>query len=263
MAARISEVQIEQFEKRLAEQAAERKREKLRKKRYLFATSEDEDENDDDLELDLVMPNPAERMMATQARGKSNDGLKRPSSSTGSDDSDSMPTKSKPSAGSVKPVKNTSSEMNVKVKLSRKAVDEYMKKDKVEQENCVKKPTAPLESKKNSKTVATKRAAEPAPMEQRNLRRRKSEAETPPSTQRSKKRKPTVTEEIQPKEKRERKEPRELAALKKIDTTKTLTTSKTKENEPKPRNAKKDKDTDKAKANDVNPPVMIVSNFPQ
>lgn len=262
MAARISNVQIEQFERALAEREAERKREKLRKKRYLFATSEDEDENDDDLEFDLAMPNPAERMKETQARGKSNDGLKRPSSSTGSDDSDSMPKKSKHSDDSVKPTKITSSEMNVKVKLSRKTVDEYMRKDKerVEQENRAKKPTAPRESNKSTKSIAKTVPVEPAPTE-RNLRRRKSEADTPPSNERSSKRKPTVADEIQPKEKRGKKEPRELAALKKKDPTKTLTTSKTKENASKSRSAKKDKD--KTKENEVNPPVMTVSKFPR
>lgn len=59
VAARLSNAQIEQYEKTLAANEAAKKKNKLKKHRFLFATSSDEedlDEDDDDLEFDLPKP---------------------------------------------------------------------------------------------------------------------------------------------------------------------------------------------------------------
>ncbi|XP_055310573.1 protein IWS1 homolog isoform X2 [Sitodiplosis mosellana] len=303
MAARISNAAIDQFEKEQADREAEKKREKLRKNRYLFAASEDEDENEDDFDFDLALPsNPVERMSSlkeSQKHGKNHDSLTRPlsaSSTTTSDDSDSVPKKSNPvervsslkesqrqelltrplsvkrtktsdDSDSVpkksKPDANksgkiTQRDMDVKVKVSRQTVDEYLRKERQEQQNHSKKSSAPHETNKNSNATETKSVADQAPVQQRNLRRRKSEAETPPPNESRNKRKANANEDAQPKEKRGKKEPRELAALMRHSPpmAKTSASSKSKENESRLRNAKKDKDKDKAKENNISPAPM-------
>lgn len=63
MAARLTNAQIEQFEKERAESETTKMKEKLKKHRYLFASSSDEDDEDDFDDLEFDLPKPTERIV--------------------------------------------------------------------------------------------------------------------------------------------------------------------------------------------------------
>lgn len=251
LAARITDAQIDKFEKEQAEIEAKKRNERLKKNRYLFATS-DEDENDDDLEFDLAMPKQMERMPSQKEnlnRHKSDDSLKRPSSAT-SDDSDSLSKKLKPTAG----VDNFQDRLK-SVKLSRAAVNEFMKNDRQRQRKVSEESVTTRETSKNAKAIETKSSRT---TETRSMRGRKVEAPTTSSDSGSNKRKATIAnEEPQPKEKRDKRETRASKDAPKSKSS--ASSSKAKENEPKTRNTRKEKA--KTKENNDSPVIAIVSNF--
>lgn len=173
-------------------------------------------------------------LIESQKRKSHEDTLKRPSSVT-SDESDHTS-----SVGGKIGMKR-----RVSVKVNRQEVVDYLKNTEKEQKSS-------KSSKLREKSTKAIEIKSPTPIkepEQRNLRHRKSEVVVVPAETRNK-RKASAHDETERNEKRGRKEPREVATLKKEAT---LASSKSKESEIKPRSAKK------AKENIDNSTVITVS----
>lgn len=259
MAARISNAQIDQFEKEQAVREAAKKRNKLKKHRYLFATSEDEGESEDDLDFDLPVPNPVERMPSlkeNQKRSKPDDCLNRPSSES-SNDSDSFSKKSKPNIDDQIPKKIE--ERRLSVKLLRAEVDNYFKsEEKKHQSNSKKSAMLRDEATSRGRTAKATETRDNEIMEkteQRKLRGRKSEVEMPSMDTRNK-RKASEKGEAPSKEKRQSRErPGMTTSIKDDPKTKPSVLNKSKGTEPKTRNARKDKSQESTVM------VSTVSNF--
>lgn len=178
MAARITNAQIDQFEHELAQR--EKKRENLKKQRYLFSSDE---EDNDDLEFDL--PKPVSPKMNTSSNRSSIDKMKR------SANDDNEPLAKKPSKHIDLLASIT--KRRVSISLSQTEVNKYLQKE----------ANNPKTSRQAAKPTETKAK----PIESRSLRTRKSpsnrDASNNMTESRQNKRKMTQEPE-QPKEKRQK-----------------------------------------------------------
>lgn len=253
MAARLSNAEIEQFEKQLAESEAAKKKQKLKKHRFLFATSSDEeDQDDDDDDLDFDIAKPQERIrVTTVAPAKEIEEeeieevatLKRVSSNQ--HDKEVPAKKPKPNDVSSATTAKILAR-RVSVKLSREEVRRHIAED----EAAIKPKKVSRLASKTSKTVETKPAKVDAP-EQRSLRQKKTDSPTVEVRQskRTKKQSSCEDEEaVKPKGKKHTEEEKRKARVS------PRTNSKT-------RNPKKDNDRS-AKENGKSPSgeMRIVSN---
>lgn len=213
MAARVSNDELDMIE--MQEKAVQKKIEKAKKIRHLFSSSSDEDENDDDLEFDLpnlVQQEPPKRSRKQANASDSDDAYDR--------NEDSVLKKSK--VDNIQTIPKKVQLRRVSVKVSRDEVSKILE-TKMEKSNKTKNTNdrsnkTSTSTRKTSITRGGKTIDEPKfnPKieDTKDNKSRRRSGETRTSSESNNKRKTESTDEIREKRvKKEKKVPREVAAL--------------------------------------------------
>lgn len=242
LAARITDEQIDRFEKEQEERDEQKRRAKLQKNRYLFVSSSDDE---DDLDFDLARP------VSTEI-GNREAFKRRPSTETSKrshtdTDPDEGPPPKKPDVSKVVIPKNIL-ERRLSVKVSASEVDEMIRKGKTAMK--VKSTQLSRTKSTDSRAAETKIIQSESTRERslrtRNQEQKKNEPVAEVGTRQSKRKQEAIArEQLQAREKRHKESEKQK--------TSTTASSKPKDDDAKPRNGRKAKENSKA------PPVFTVS----